>query len=605
MMNKSPLLCIAVFLLVATVSATVTCDPSQISVSFTQGDAVDSINTLCGNDANGSVSIDYTGQYFSITETTIGASPSQKSIEVSFDNNAPSGNHFGSITFNGSAPIPVFMSVTENAVQQGDILTFPTSKVVTVQQDAEKTQSILISVPENYPRIITIQSVDFNPGTETILFGDLDLGQLSPGQSTSIPIVFTGKDAAVGSYQTNLNIFATDSEGQIDFPTISLTLQVTSGVSPIDSTTFSTKPACSLSSSNMNLNNSYTFVCSGVVNNLDVEPEYNQFFEGITVDFSSNIYTYTFKPVKFGNTDFIALFSHRGTPIFSPFSQEVRISSASGQIAGTSLRVLFTPDLSVAKKGERVAIQLIDNKTDTLVETPSIEIDAIPITNKSGKTFFFEFDVDKNYSLRGSAPGYNDLVKSITLLEKPIKINIDPSVGNTNTIFNVSTDVNATITINGIDRGSSYRGTLITGTNEIKATKDGFTDTSKNLTVDSSITFFTNGEFKKGVLQTITLNKNTSWTVNYQKDKESPIETLLSGTGNKIEFEPKKTGIYTLSAEDASREYEIEGWDWKKKWWFMEWFWWIGILAIIIGYFYFRGGTKTTSSEMQIPIGGG
>ena len=300
-------------------SASTFCDTSSLSASWQFGQTPPTRTFTCSNNGGSSISLTPSGSYISISPTSLAPNISQL-FTVSFDSNTPSGIITRSVTFSDSStPISLTLNVTSAPVtQQGDILIFPTSKVITVQQGQEKTQNILVTVPSSYPRTIVIHSVDFNPGTEPIKFGDLNLGQVPPGQSIQIPILFSAKDAQTGTYQTNLNIFATDSEGQINLPTISLQMQVSAGVTPVTNDTFSTRPSCSVSAVNMNINGTYTLTCSGVSNNLEVNPQYNEFLIGKAVDLTSGIYTYTFSPVKFGNTKFIATFSYKGSPVFQP-----------------------------------------------------------------------------------------------------------------------------------------------------------------------------------------------------------------------------------------------------------------------------------------------
>jgi len=600
-----PLLLLIV-ILTPMVSASIDCgvNPSFSITYLTSEIPTTDISVVhCSGNADTIVLSGQGTSHVSLIDTAISG---EKDIKININQGIPIGFYLLSLQFTKNSSlilsIPLSIEIEEELVQQGDILVFPTSKIITVQQDSQKTQNILVTVPSSYPRTITIQSVDFNPGVETIRFGDLNLGQVSPGQSIQIPIVFDGTDAQVGTYQTGLSIFATDSEGQIDFPTINLQLQISTGVSPIDETTFSAPPTCSLSASNLNLNQSATFTCSGVVNNLEVHPQTSDYYIGITEEYNSNLYIYTFKPIKFGNTRFKADFiTFRGSPIFSPFNSELRISSSSGQIPGTSLRLLFTPSLDKAQNNEVVVLQLIDNKTDSLVENPSIEVNAIPITNRSGNTFFYSFEVGRNYSIRGSSEGYNDLVTSISLTSKPIQISITPETGDTNIQFNITTDVNATIFIDGENKATSYFGTLTVGEHEIEAFKEGYLDAKTNITVESSIIFASSGECKKGVLQTFTINKNVSWRVSYQEDIDSVIELLSEGTGDKIEFEPNKVGTYILEAEDATRTCVIEGIDWNKKWWFMAWYFWIGGTGILI-YLYFAY-TSPSSPSGRVDVG--
>ncbi len=427
------------------VSASIDCGTNpSFSVSYEKSEIPTSdIPTLSCNGNADQISISGSGtSHISMVDTAISGS---KNIKIAISQDIPAGSYILSISFFDNSTFvssfPVSVIINEGEVEQGDILIFPTSKVITIQQNRIKTQNILITVPANYPRTVTIQSVDFNPGTETIRFDDLNLGEVSPGQSVSIPIIFDGSDAQIGTYQTNLNIFAIDSQSLIDLPSISLQLQVTGGVTPIDETTFSAKPSCSLSSSDMNLNETHTMSCSGVVNNLDVYVPYNKYFEGLGRDITSNIFTYTFRPVKFGNTDFVAYFENRGSTIFTPFKQSVRVSSTGGVVPGTNLKLIFTPSLDVAKDSQSIAVQVVDNSSNSLVKFPSLDIDAIPIDNSSERTFFVKFKANKNYSIRASAIGYNDLVEIISLTSQPMDLQITPEEGNTLTTFTITTRI--------------------------------------------------------------------------------------------------------------------------------------------------------------------
>ena len=93
--------------------------------------------------------------------------PINKYIIISLKNNVPSGSYIGSINFDsGSVAVGITIPQTPpNNTSPSQIIVFPTSKVISVQQGSEKTQNILISVPSTYPRVLTINAVNFNPGT--------------------------------------------------------------------------------------------------------------------------------------------------------------------------------------------------------------------------------------------------------------------------------------------------------------------------------------------------------------------------------------------------------------------------------------------------------
>lgn len=515
------------------------------------------------------------------------ADPTNRWVTISLKPDVPAGNYLGSINYpEGMTPVGIYIEENETQIES-DIIVFPTSKVVTVKQGSEKTQNIMITVPANYPRPITIQSVDFNPGTETILFGDLNLGQIAPGSSIQIPIVFSGIDAQTGSYFTQLSIFATDSEGQVPLPTISLTLQITAGVTPITGDTFSTPPTCSLSATSFNLNSTYSFTCSGVVSNLEVEPQYNEYFEGKTVEVSSGLYKYEFVPLKYGETDFVAVFRYNGAPIFQPYKQTVRITSAGSLVAGTSLKFIFTPKLDQATGDEETyLIQLADNKTGSLVQGPRVWVNAIELNSSTG-TFQYSFEPNKDYEVRGKAEGYEDFVQTININPQKIEIRISPGTGDTLTTFSINTSVNnATITIGGRDYYGVYVGPLLGGVNEIKAVKEGYKTEIINFTVDDRIRIISFwGEFKKGIDQNFTLNTNVSWIVYYKKSIDEVERTeVAKGTSDLVLFLPDKKGVYVIEADGMHiGTYEIPKFSFSNKWWILPvWAWLLIFIPIVI-----------------------
>jgi len=427
----------------------------------------------------------------------------------------------------------------------------------------------------------------FNPGTEAILFGDLNLGQVAPGNSIQIPIVFSGIDAQTGTYQTQLSVFATDSEGQVALPTVSLTLQVTAGVTPITGDTFSTSPTCSLSATTMNLNNTYSFTCSGVVSNLQITIPSSNFYIGKNVEISSGIYRYDFIPVDYGETQFIAEFRYNGASIFQPFSQDIRISSAGSLVPGTSLKFVFTPKLDDATGDEeKFLIQLADNKTGSLVSGPIVLVNAVAVNKTGDYSFEFAFESNTDYEVRGKAPGYEDLVETINVKSQKIEIRINPGVGDSSTMFNITTSVdNATLTILDQNYIGNYYGVLPGGAVEIKAVKEGYKIEIINFTVDDRPRIIAFGsEFKKNVAQNFTLNKIGDWII-YHKNSLGATERTeyAKGSGDLIEFTPEKSGAYVIEVSGIHvGTYEIEGFSFTNKWGFLPAWAWLILGAILV-----------------------
>jgi len=565
------------------ISASTSCSKSLINLS--SSNLQDSM--ICLNEGNNTVNLVSSLSSIFISPSSISPGNNPTINLIASSGTAP-GNYQGQITFSDSSTaVPLYLIIHDpNANIDSDIIVFPTSKIVNVQQEKEKTQNILIDVPSNYPRIVTIKSVTLEPEVDTIKFGDLNLGQISPGNSIQIPIVFTGVDAQTGSYSTILKILATDLEGQVILPQVSLTVQVTAGVSPVTEETFSTSPTCSLSSSTFTLNTTYSFTCQNTVSNLEISIPSNEYYIGKKVEVTQNIYRYDFTPIKYGNTFFKSEFRYKGASIFEPFSQEIKISSTGTSVPGTSLKIIFTPSLESLQDGEKVLIQLADNKTGSLVSEPKVWVNAKEL-NGTGETFETSFVAETDYEIRGKSPGYDDITETVRISPKPISIILNPASGDTNTIFSINTSIeNATLFINDAVVENPYSGTLSGGINVIKAVKKGYTPASINLTISNLIRIISGGEnFKKDVLQTFILNQNASYKVYYQNSIDATkIDLLTFGDGLKIDFTPDAKGFYRIEANGVQLGpfYEIKGFSFKNKWWFMPAWAWILIIFIII-----------------------
>lgn len=536
------------------------------------------------------------------------------SVIFSIKSTATGGTYSGYLHYDfgsddGVIPINVVVAQEEDPVNY-DIIVFPTSKIVNVQQGAVKTQSILIDVPANYPRTITVKSVTLEPEVDTIRFGDLNLGQIAPGNSLQIPIIFSGEEAQTGSYSTTLKMLATDSEGQINLPQVTLIVQVTAGTSPVTEDTFSTPPTCSLTATTFNLNNTYSFTCSNTVSNLDIIIPSSDYYTGKKVETSQNIYRYDFMPKKYGNTIFKAEFRYKGASIFDPFEQEIRITSSGSTVAGTDLRFSFTPKLEEAQDGEKVLIQLVDNKTGSLVSDPIVMVNALEINKTGDYSFEYSFVAETDYELRGKALGYADLVQTISINPQIINIILSPISGDTSTIFTINTSVeNATLFINDGVVENPYSGTIPGGLNVIKAVRKGYTTTEKNLTVESIIRISSGGEnFKKGALQTFFLTQNATWKVYYLNSMDATsVDLVESGEGTKIEFTPDKKGFYKLEADGVmvGPYYEIKGFSLGNKWGFMPAWAWMLIILVVIVIIIIVIAVKRNSSTYADDSGGG
>jgi hypothetical protein len=582
------------------VNATTTCNPTSITQSVLQGETANSQTITCTHSGNDSVIVSKTGDFFSTVPAVNFVMNPSESILISFQTK-PVGYYTGSITFSdGTTSIPITLNVSNPPQTQYDVIVFPTSKIVSIQQGQTKNINIQVIVPSTYPRKITIQSVNFNPDIDVAVFEDLNLGELNPGQTLNIPVKINAVNAQVGIYNTQIIVLATDSNGQVPLSASNLQINVQTGINPTSNDTFNSKPSCSLSVADMSLNGTYVFTCTGVISNILVNPIYSEYIEGIRSETSSGVYTYTFKPIKIGNTQFKAMFTYQGSPIFSAFTKDIRISYTGATNTGSRLKFLFDPEIKNAKNEELVIIQLVDNLTGSLVDNPEVYIDGLLLTNQSGNSYFYAFKTDRTYSIRGRSPAYNDITETINLTQIPINVYITPVSGDAETIFNISTSPNATLKIDNVVVSNPYQGSIQAGVHEIKAIKDGYTDNVQNITIDQSIIVSSFAEFKKGVLQTLFLNKNATWELQYQEDVTKVPSTLLSGTSDKIEFTPKDKGSYYLMTDGKQRwSQSINGWD-GKIWKFM-WYWYLSIIVVIVLLFLIFKN-KHSSDDISVPI---
>lgn len=594
-----------IFLIVLFVSSTfaLSCTPTSIERSIETGGTPISQIISCGNTHNYNVEIFKSGNFFSTTPASIIVeNGTTKEFTVNFNQMNTEGKFSGYLFSSDGTTINIKVNVTSQVIP-GDIIVFPTTKIVNIKQGQTKDQNIQVIVPVNYPNQIILQSVSFNPDLDVVRFGDLNLGILNPGQTISIPLIIDAKLVQTGSYNTQITILATDEDGQIPLPQVNMQVVVQIGTSPITNTTFSTRPECSLSSLEMNLNNSYVFSCGNIVENLEVNPQYNSFFEGKKAEYGAGNYVYTFKAKKLGATTFISTFTYKGSPIFESYSKEVRITtSGSSPVGGVTMDAVFyqggiKKSLNNLNSGETV-IMILDNKTRSLIDVNgrNIYLNGLLINST------FNLGADKNYELRVSAVGlgYLDLVLNFSAKEIPITISISPSkteyeVGE-NIIFSTNPS-NATILLGSTIISKNY--TLNEAGNfTFTAKMENYLDaeiTIKVITITNLISEKPGIEQKKGEELVFEFNKLVNYEVLYKKDAESESEIIKNGTSQVISFEVDKAGSWWLIVDGETKwEGEVKGG--------FSWYWYLigGIILIIIIYFVLVKKTREEKEESGV-----
>jgi len=477
-----------------------------------------------------------------------------------------------------SVGIEISIDVINIQQQQAcNIDVFPTVlSNVKVTQGATKTKQILLTVPSCFKDRVDFRSVNLESDEPPIQLGELSLGSVTPGQSIQIPLVFDATNSPTGTYYETMNFLIYNSSGnKIQVPSVSISLTVTAGISPITNQTFLKLPVCSLDA-NMQLNQTYTLICTDIDPNLRVEPQYNEFLYGISVDEAGGKFTYNLKPTKIGNTNFTALYTYKGSPIGSPFIKEIRITSAGLPQAGTNLKFDINPQGWMTTGGD-IHVLVLDEKTNSVVPNAVLYLNGQQVNNS------FTLNPNTYYELRASASGYLDAFLNFTISPQEVRIILDPLKGDylVGESINITTDPEgASLLLDGAVISSPLKKD-VAGTYSLEAVKEGFISTKKNITFVKPIGFgyVPPIEFVKLNKEiTLELNQNASWEVTYQKDAQSTEEKIASGFSNTITFTPNKKGIWNVKSGEVSAVFDLTkiGFTWKGWYWYI-----IGVIVLI------------------------
>jgi hypothetical protein len=380
------------------------------------------------------------------------------------------------------------------------------------------------------------------------------------------------------TYNTKLKINAYGKNFEIP---ITIIVTGSSGVS--GNLTESSVPTCSLTSTTLSINGTYSMICSAVTDIVirpRVDPNY---IIGTGRETSSTQYKWNFRATSFGKTTVYADFFYDDSPIGKSYSQEVNINVLGfGGGAGSNLNVSFFQNgikksINDVSSGETI-FSIVDNYGN-LVPNYQIILNGVIQTNTT-----INLESNRIYDLRITSPGYSDLVyPNFKTNINTIKINILPikniyDVGDT---INISTDINASVLVNDVViEGNSY--VIGFGGNlTIKAVKEGYTDTEINISVNSPIsTLAVTPEYANwgvGDKVSIRLDKSTNWNV----FKDGVL--IASNESDLVNFKIDTVGTYQIK----SGEYLIVNKSITKKNWFgffkNKWFWIVaGIVLLII-----------------------
>lgn len=419
-------------------------------------------------------------------------------------------------------------------------------------------------------------------------------GDVLPGGEFTFTIGLDGEGAATGVYQ-NTYLVSGYSGDKVYQKRITLSTIVTIGTNPITNQTFSTLPACTIDS-DMNLNSTYNLVCNNENPNIDIDVPYNEYFEGVSLSEADGRFEYKLKPIKIGNTDFLAFFKYKNVIIGAPFRKAIRIFTGGTPLQGTSLLINFyqfgvKKNLEDLANGEVSAI-ILDESTKNPLQNPSIILNGKQIN----ETFILKSDIP--YEMIVSYQGYMAKTLNFTITKKAeITLTMTPSSNFIagDSLVLTTTPENTSIFVDGKKESSLIYPSA--GTHTIDLIFEGYENKQINITVLESAEIISNSTWKKGLQQSFVLSRNASWAVYYSKDEVS-YSLLINGNGNIISFIPEKKGTYRIDLDGRVKgTYEIKGMNWNAKWWILPWWAWV---LIVIGIFVV---IRMFSGESEKPAG--
>ena len=461
--------------------------------------------------------------------------------------------------------IPVFITVNKAESSECRLMPEITADYQTIQVGTpafNKRYNIRVSDActggveiTNVYLIGTVQTPD---GEKPVrLSGTQSLGFKNPGEQASFNLLFDVSGLEKRTYEVTAKVVG-NHDGEQVFADITISVTVTRSAIP-GNVSFSQLPSCTLPSQ-MNLNTTYSFICNGVMPNINIIPQYNEYFEGLSVEEPADQFVYKIRPLKEGKTTFIAYFSYKNAPIGTPFKQEVNIVSGGVEsISRGNLTFRFYPDINNIVPGKMLVVECRDSNTNTIVKDCDLYINGIKNDNKT-----FIPNAGETYYLSLDAPGYFTSDMELTISQPGLNIYITPDnplVGDIITITvkdNITNkDVDAKLYLDGNEINDTI--TLDkSGNFTIRAVKEGYIEGEKTFYVKQPVMIkYAPKEIKKNSNVTISLTENSTWEVIYKDIETNTREEIAKGSGDFISFIPTKSGVYMIYA-NGNRLYSYE-----------------------------------------------
>jgi hypothetical protein len=525
------------------------------------------------------------------------------SIIAIIPSDANTGTYTETVSYFGthSGTIPLTFSITNIAQENCMMLPFPSVYQRAVQQGTTATKQISILANNYCTAGITIKDISLtgdiietDEGTKPIRIEEASLGTLQPLQESTFKITFDARNVETGTYTAVATITALNLQtNDIITSTVRFTIIITAGVTPATNMTFTTLPTCTVPSQ-LNLNNTYKFICDRANPNLRVSIEPNEYLEGLSLDELQNQIIWNFKPIKIGNTELKYAFKYKDAVIGTLKKAEIIITAGgSAVLPSGNLTLEFFPKLTEITDGSTLNILCRDSVSHHIIEDCSIYVNGVKMKNQTIQVASGE------YFVSALAPNYRTVDINFTTPKKKIKIVTVPE-GN----FEVGDSINIickdSVTNENLDDCSIFWDNLEAspsfiiqeaGNHTVLVKFEGYESDTKIISVTTPTTLLEGGYPKEIYLNknaTILLTKKASWSVKYKKNVGSLIENYVSGEGDKITFTPDKPGIYSIIVKGMKlKDYEVKGgfnFDLRT----IPYWVWVAIIIVAVAFFLLR-----------------
>lgn len=437
------------------------------------------------------------------------------------------------------------------------------------------SEEFSVKVSSKCTKGITINSLredgtfTFPSGKQPLrLKGAVPSGEYEPGDTFKYTIEYDTSELDLKTYYPSIIIDAIDNNNDDSIgKTIKYQITVV-GNKPSPSGNYSQAifPECSLSTTNVLLENSYNLICTNYVDqniliDIGIDPEY---IRGNSRDYDDSLkkYSWSFNPLKEGKTKMTIQFKYEGAPIGDTKVFNLDITKTiKASVSGVQFK--FIPSIDSLKDGSNVSVLVKANNTEEIVTSGvTILVNGNRIVDGNGNDInYFTVKAGTNYEINANTP-YGSLYTTIMIPKPTIglsasKLNpeidevvtITPTPSNARLFYSNSYSSNVEIYNNAFTPNAE-------GLHVITAYLDGYNNNNLTIDVSKKLVILTElpVKIKKNQLVALQLSKLANWCVLYSKDnttipinyKDENENEYCRENNGEVSFMPKDNGVYYL-----------------------------------------------------------